>query len=513
MEFQVNKEKICINETVFDGELEQSIELDYMLPDYCPNIFKILQSRMEVKISNSQVDGRKLTIDGTAYLHVLYLGEESGRMRQLEQKQPFTKTAELKEECTGAVVTVVPRCDHFHCRAVNSRRLDMRGAVTLKTTVFRPKQVEAVTGCSHLQVHRREWECCGTPMVARKDFTIQEDLMIEQGKPPIQDVIHYEATAFVEECKLLSNKAVCKGQLHLHTLYLCSDHPEQPEVMEHVLPISQIVDMDGLDEECQCSVSLEVVRYDMDLQIEDDGECRSFHADVGIRAVCQAGKNKRIAVADDGYSIGYEMESETQTVKLQKICQPINQTVMTKAVVPTEGASLSGIYDLICEINGVGWECRTGRLNLTCMMPVTVIAGDEEGKPVSIHRAIPLEAELCSITEEKTFLFQPHVQIESISYHMGVGKEIELRISLSVTGMLYETEEMPLMTNVKVLEDHPKTRKNDCTLLLYYADAGENIWEIAKRYSTSVNAILEENALEQEVIPARGMVLIPIIDE
>ena len=34
---------IYTDEVVFDGQTEQGVELDYLLPDYYPEIFKILK--------------------------------------------------------------------------------------------------------------------------------------------------------------------------------------------------------------------------------------------------------------------------------------------------------------------------------------------------------------------------------------------------------------------------------------------------------------------------------------
>ncbi|MCI8502101.1 MAG: LysM peptidoglycan-binding domain-containing protein, partial [Oscillospiraceae bacterium] len=47
---------------------------------------------------------------------------------------------------------------------------------------------------------------------------------------------------------------------------------------------------------------------------------------------------------------------------------------------------------------------------------------------------------------------------------------------------------------------------------LYFADEGDQIWDIAKRYHTSVGAILEENDLDTETMKQGGMILIPLID-
>ena len=57
----------------------------------------------------------------------------------------------------------------------------------------------------------------------------------------------------------------------------------------------------------------------------------------------------------------------------------------------------------------------------------------------------------------------------------------------------------------------PKQKDQDYALRLYFAEAGESIWEISKRYNTSAAAILAENDLESDTRTAAGMILIPIV--
>ena len=50
----------------------------------------------------------------------------------------------------------------------------------------------------------------------------------------------------------------------------------------------------------------------------------------------------------------------------------------------------------------------------------------------------------------------------------------------------------------------------DYALKLYFADDGEDIWDIAKKYKTSVSAVMEENDLGGDSVSGR-MLLIPIV--
>ena len=59
-------------------------------------------------------------------------------------------------------------------------------------------------------------------------------------------------------------------------------------------------------------------------------------------------------------------------------------------------------------------------------------------------------------------------------------------------------------------EENPKQRQQTAALTLYFADQGERVWDIARRYSTSVDAVMRENGLENDRLSERGMLMIPI---
>ena len=69
-----------------------------------------------------------------------------------------------------------------------------------------------------------------------------------------------------------------------------------------------------------------------------------------------------------------------------------------------------------------------------------------------------------------------------------------------------------MITGVTAMEDMPKVREDDAALRIYFADERESVWDVAKRYNTSVAAILEQNEIDDEPLSAGEMILIPIMD-
>ena len=76
---------------------------------------------------------------------------------------------------------------------------------------------------------------------------------------------------------------------------------------------------------------------------------------------------------------------------------------------------------------------------------------------------------------------------------------------------MYSSDSIKAVTNIVIDDSAKKERDGDYAIKLYFGIENENVWDIAKRYSTSVEAIMEENELSGERLENGGMLLIPIV--
>ena len=95
MELQLKRQSVAINETLCRTTVEQPIECDALLPDYCPDIVKILRCEVTPILTGNQVSGSQLTVDGVAAARVFYLSD-AGCLRSAEYKIPFSRVVEIK---------------------------------------------------------------------------------------------------------------------------------------------------------------------------------------------------------------------------------------------------------------------------------------------------------------------------------------------------------------------------------------------------------------------------------
>lgn len=513
MELKLQKESICINEIVFDGTLEQSIELDYLLPDYCQSIFKVLKCKITPKITSERIMNGKLLVDGVAYIKVIYAAEENYRIRSLTQKQIFSKSLELKEPYEDGVVNASVKCDYVNCRVVNQRRLDIRGAVTIRATVSAVRKLEVLSNASGMgvQVNNQQITALDKKLYANKEFSIKEELELAYGKPSISEILDTAANCTLTDYKLIANKVVLKGEITLHTLYLGEDVMAGPEIMDYTVPISQIIDLPGVTEEYQCVVHFDVTSIEINLKQNGDGECKCFDAEFALRACVEADKNAQAQLINDIYSTSYEVQSNTSRVKIEQLLNMVNEICLCKSTLQLPQGELSCVYDISCDFVNESCRCVNGCIEVTGNLSTCILALDCDNMPVLLEKTSPCEMKIEGVCTTDDVLFSPHISICAVSYNLVSGTDIEVKAEVRICGNLYQYCFYDVVNAISIDENGKKQPCTDAVIRLYYAECGERVWDIAKRFNTSVDAILLENALESDVLASRGMLLIPIV--
>ena len=88
---------------------------------------------------------------------------------------------------------------------------------------------------------------------------------------------------------------------------------------------------------------------------------------------------------------------------------------------------------------------------------------------------------------------------------------LELTTTLEFTASLHNTKPVEAINTVTVREDKPKDKSDEFALRICYTDDSSDCWSIAKRYNTTVKALMEENEIEDCDAPLSGMILIPTV--
>ncbi|HIW73538.1 MAG TPA: DUF3794 domain-containing protein [Firmicutes bacterium] len=507
MDFKVINKTVAVPETLFDGFDERPVDCDFVLPDYYPDIAAVLKCTLRPVVQSKQLSGDRMLVDGVAVIQVLYLDEARQCVRCCEFTKPFTSTFPVKPGSGMPCAWVSAKTDYCNCRATSPRRLDIHGAFSVRLKLQGEGGADVVSGLTGDTVYtRKNTVSYSVPAAsAEKAFTLSEMLELGQGKPAAEMLVRGDAVPVLNDCKLLANKIIIKGDLMLKNLYVFDAGTGETQQVRHEIPFSQIIDVEGLDEEWQCDVRLNVVSSEIQIVPNQNGENRLLEVNVKLLACVQCYRSGLAEVVTDAYSTCCPLNLETRRLDTEclKAVRHSDSTIKETLDLPEDGASQ--ILDIWCEASPVSEACEDGRTVITGRMTISMLAKDAQGLVSYFERPgdFTLEYDDACDTAESD------IRVTDVDYSMAGAGKVEIRADLSVTRRCYTADSFSAVTAASADEDaaFPAER---AALKIYYANSGESLWEIAKACHTSMDAVMEENALAGDVLTKDSMLLVPL---
>ena len=505
MEIRLTKENaVCVFDAL-DSEIMQAAEHDFILPDYCPDIFRVLKCAVLPDITSSGINGGRPTFDLAVTIRVIYRSE-SGGICCVEHSENFTRSAELSGDAVSPFVRITPVVQSVGCRVVDKRRLEVRGSINCRMRVEAERSCELVSaaaGCG-IQLRRQPTLYPAKRLTAAKRITVIEELELAEGKPSFGTILRCgvgisggaESGAAGIGCvqtKLVQGKLVTKGEAAVQLLYLpkSTGGVQNPETMRFVIPFSQIIDIAGLDEDFDVTAEVEPSGCTITPKSENGLlECELILT-VNIRAV----KYKTAELVTDAYSTRCEINCEYAQGLAGAPGRKMRVGTAAKAVLGSPDGSVAQVYDVWSEnvsvfsrfaeseeVGGLVYGkltfCMLGRL--------------ADGTVCYSEREATFE-QTVELTASELNGAQTAAAVTGCSYTLGDDGSVQAKAELAVTVTSAAAGSGRLITAITPDPERPKPGNGRCAVRICYSESGESLWDIAKKYSTEAAAIAEEN--------------------
>lgn len=517
MDLKINREMLPVTEVILDEMQEQSVELDYVLPDYDPDIFRMIGCEIQPTIVTSTTGTDRITYELRANIRVLYCGSGSTLLQCVTQQMTFTRNVELPRPSEDPIVTLRPRTTYANCRAVSPRRLEVRGAVSVAVHVTGDRRQEVIQDVfgMHVQLRKVPVEYAAQKRRAVKHILLNEDVELGASKPPIRSIVRSSVRLGHEEHSILAGKLVAKGEASVQFLYTWQqeDGTNGMEQMQFTVPYSQIVDMAQIDDTYRGSVDAQVIRCDIKPCPGKGGSMDSVQCEIELRLCCTAVKTASIQLVTDAFSTVYPCEQETVSLQIDMPPEPICAALPCSAALQPGDTIPACIHDLHCQVRNINMQLLsdTNRIRVSGMLCCSLLAGDAEGTPMLLEKEEAFEVYTDSDTPVDNAVLQAEVTPTDCTYHLSSDGRISVQATLMLRGCLCPSARHVCLSGLTVDGENKLVRDGDYALKLYYGVEHENVWDIAKRCRTSVGAIMEENDLTNEQLTTAGMLFIPIV--
>lgn len=508
MELKTVRQPLAVNETVYSGNAEIPVDEDFVMPDYYAEINKLLKCKIDGRITSKSVNTQSVTIDGHLCINILYC-DKNGQLHSFEHVSPISRSFDTDCDITGSSIETTLRTEYCNCRVITERKVSVHGAISLCIKAILQKKYDVVADIADddIQIDRKDIPALNSIGNAEKNMLIEEELVLSAGQPPIDSILRYCANPTVTEVKAVRNKASVKGNLSVTVLYRSG---KQCAIYKCSVPFSQLLDISGMNEECICTAKAKLAYLEI-VPRKGDGEIRSMMLNAKLALSAKSYCDDKIPVIIDAYSTDYELSMKNTDINIEKILGHISDTYMFKNTLRFNDCDINNIIDSWIETEISGCTYRDGEICINAGVNICILATNSQDDVAFYEKKVDMVYK-----KQVDFEFDGSLKCDSvfepvsISFTLLQDGSVEYRIEYRVNLSLREENCFAMLTEIACDSKTPKTKRQDCSLIIYYAQSGERVWDIAKAYNSDIMQMREINSLTTDIIEKDKRILIPL---
>jgi len=511
MSVELIKKPVNVYNTIDEQQKEELMETGMIVPDSKPDVMEVLVVDTDIVVKTREKTGKVMEVGGEICYQVLYRADNQQQsLEAINVKAPWSISCNYPAREEELYTLVRGSVEHTNIDIVNGRKLSAKSVVKLNVKYLLAKSIEAGEAVSGEQIYQKAdtREITMLEDAGERIVNVAENVELTAGKPAMEEIIYTHGT--IRELKVNENFNM-EAMLELDFLYRADNDNADIENIHMEIPISKSLDIETYrytEASVKANIKQLAVRPDEDM----DGLLTRIRidAEIGVEYALYARDN--VHLIKDAYALDYDFELEKSPVNVgveeRDICD--NLQVNNMLSLDCDGEALEEIINitvkprlLSAEKEGEAIEVN-GCLDICILygtgMQMRVIRGSNQEMAFT-HR-IPLP-EIEVSFEQDIFL-----SLDGSSYEIISDTELEIKAQIGVHAHISKKQEINVVTGVKGVK--PLEKKENPPLLIYYAQQGDNLWSIARRYRIPIQKILDDNGMVEEKEPEAGQKILLI---
>ncbi len=497
MESVINSETVHSTKTALDDFFEQKVDFDIVLPDYCPAVERILNCNVVPSIITKSLEGEKVLLDIQCKATIVYT-DDSGNIHSVCKTENFTKTLLQKIPLCIARMRTTTRAVSVNCRMQNSRKINIKSVIGTAVKIMGGSECQIIGeahsgGIEAIFDNVSANTLCATGEVSTR---ISGQLSL---KPTATEIITATAAITITDKKIMTDKVLVRGEADLSVVYMSGEGTDNFSFFEGSIPFSEVIDVYGAVETGDCDVKCDIQNVHCELA-SDDG---TLGCDIDVLLSAALYTQNRINFLKDIYSMNDNLTVSKSDVALESFCDSIgfSQTVSGSISCDFSEARIIGI----CADSFVkNVELRDTALAVEGDMAVTIYMCND-GDYAITEKNIPfcVSHPMGNICDGMRC--EADVKIKNLSYSMPNDQEIIVSADAETVINCFTKQNYSAIDSVEIGDSHLDLCKG---VVIYYGESGEKLWDIAKKYRSSVDIIKRDNSIDGDTLEQNKMLLI-----
>jgi nucleoid-associated protein YgaU len=517
MSLELIKEVVRINQLIGADTTQTIVENDIIVPDVKPDIAHILLLDGDVYVKSAETVQEKLLVNGSIRYKILYVSDDPEQpVKSINTSMSFNYSMDIPNTRQGMKCRVKCDIEHMEYEILNSRKVNTKVIISLSGKVeneFEQSIVKDFDGVEGMQILRSAASVNSYIGHSQVGCPVLETLEIPAGKPAIREILRNDIKITGKDYKLTEDKVVAKGELNISTLYIGDDESGSIQFMEHEIPFTQFLDLPGIDEDSICEVDFDIADAAFTAEEDSDGELRQLKSEVMLNIFAEGSGHKEIELIEDAYSPASRMNIEKEPFNIEEFVSETKSQLILKETteIGEDSPDISEVFNVLSKPSLSECKISDDHAAIEGVMVVKIlyIVNNAEQPVFCCSREIPFKHSMDIKGLRAGMDCNIDMNIENSSYSMASSKEVEIRFVVGVTAKVTSQVSIPTIVRVTEVPLDDKRMMSLPSITIYFAQSGDTLWKIAKRYYTTIDEIKRVNSTAAETLNPGDQIIIP----
>lgn len=510
------KKNIHMNKLKCKSSLQMTLDNDFNVPDVKPDIEHLVKEQGDIRISDVKAMNGKLIVKGTLMFNVIYVSDDDSRpVYNLSGEIPFDEVINMEEGCSDDDVTVRWELEDLTAGVINSRKLSVKAVVRLNVSVEDIYDQETAIGVESdedIRYMNKIFPITGIGISKKDTYRVKDEIHIPANKANIFDIIYNEVDLRNVECRLMDHKFTLKGELPIFIMYIGEGDAVGLECYETELNFNGMVDCSGCSEDMVDNITCSILNKSLEVKPDSDGEQRIVDVEVVLNLDIKAYQEDEVEAISDVYSPKRECIPTYRDAVYENLL--VKNSSKARIVDRIHADDNKPEMLQICHANGVvkideitpiedGIEVD-GVIDVNIMY----ISSDDSLPLNSMKGVLPFTQviEVRGMNTNCSYDIKP--SLEQMSVVMLDSDEIEVKAVLSLNTIVFQKTVEKIMVDLDSEDLDLEKIQAMPSVTGYVVKPNETLWDIAKKFYTTMEALQEMNELDSTTVHTGDKLLI-----
>ena len=492
MEVDVTKQNVTINKLISSKKEVVTVEGDMIVPDVKPDILNTIDTVGNVCIYKKEVLDGKVRFDGSINLNMIYLADSDvDTKRGLTNSLDFTQIIDVNNSRSGMELRNSINIKEIECKVLNGRKINIKVVLEIEIYIYSNEEINILKGINNvegiqtLNSNMKINNLVGTGCCR----ACAKDTISLNGEDNLAEILKTEIKLLNSEMKVSYNKILLKADANVKIMYLTENG--EIKMVSCNIPVMGFIDIPDVSENNILNCCYEIKNI---IVKPNSVEQHSIYVEIEFEICCDASDCIDIELIQDMYCPSKDLKFKPKEVNTIMNKQINRNICNVRERISLPEISSNKIYDVEIMPNINNINILSGRVVYEGELKLNFIFSSDTNNRIDTKRyTLPFNFNIDNeqISSNKTINTRMNcVQDEFVVTSDGM---VDCKVDLEFETEMYDNANINIIDEIEMSEEE---NNSNPSMIIYIVKDGDTLWNIAKRYKTTMQDIINVNNLD-----------------